>query len=185
MPYPTNETATVLCALLKKLRIPSEFAAERPCSVSHSVGSRENQDGSTAAWFHTLSKNIHKKGDKAHPFQNVVTRGDPLLHPSSAVPGTDETWLQSGYCLSVPSGTGSPTLLCFGATRNVVEKLEIFREICYAGSRVEKEINAEPYALLDLVLYGSFGDIDESIWRMCENIYPLEQVHSFPFLHLR
>ncbi|KAK4206082.1 hypothetical protein QBC37DRAFT_435443 [Rhypophila decipiens] len=182
-PYPNNESAKVLCALLKKLGIPSEFAAERPCSVTHSIGSREGQDGSITAWFHTLSKNVQKQGDKTTTVQNLVTRANDQSHgrrrprnPSPAVPGTDETWTRAGYCLSVPSGSSRcPTLVCFGAPPNVVERLDIFRETCYPGSRVEAEIKAEPYALLDLVIYGSFGYIDERVWRMCDRVYPIEK----------
>ncbi|GAB1319664.1 hypothetical protein MFIFM68171_09874 [Madurella fahalii] len=178
-PYPNNETAKVLSALLKKLGIPSEFAAERPCSVTHSIGSREGQDGSMTAWFHTLAKNVQKKGDNTNVVQNLVARaGQPhgrQRDASPAVPGTDETWSRSGYCLSVPIGTRSPTLICFGAPRNVIERLGLFREACCAGSQVEKEIMVEPYALLDLVVYGSFDYIDERVWRMCDRVYPLEK----------
>ena len=140
-----------------------------------------------AAWFHILSKNIHKTGDKTNPAQNIVVRGGHSLegHSSSAIPGTDETWLQSGYCLSVPPGTRFPTLVCFGTTRNVIEKLEVFREICHAGSRVEEEIKAEPYTLFDLVVYGSFADIDETVWRMCDKLHPVEKVRSYLPFHSR
>lgn len=73
-------------------------------------------------------------------------------------------------------GARCPTLVCFGATRNVVERLEAFREVCYAGSSVEKDIKAEPYTLFDLVVYGSFGYIDERVWLMCDKVYPIQKV---------
>ncbi|KAK4184614.1 hypothetical protein QBC35DRAFT_505564 [Podospora australis] len=174
-PYPSSETAQVLSALLLKLHIPSEFALERPCSVTHSIGSREDEDGFTAAWFQTLTKNIQKKGDKTNLVQNVVARADRLLDPE-VVPGTDETWTRSGYCLSVPpSPNRCPTLVCFSAPRNVLDRLDLLRETCLPGSNAEREIKAEPYALFDLVIYGSFGYIDERVWRMCDRVYPIEK----------
>lgn len=152
---------------------------ERPCSVTHSLGSREDEDGFMTAWFHTLTKNIQKRGDKANLVQNVVARGDRLLESnlSSVVPGTDETWTRSGYCLSVPPGPSRcPTLVCFGAPRDVLERLTVLRDISFPGSKVEAQIKAEPYALFDLVIYGSFSHIDERVWRMCDRVYPIEKV---------
>jgi hypothetical protein len=37
-------------------------------------------------------------------------------------------------------------------------------------------VSAEPYALFDLVLWGSFEYADESVWRMCDRVYPIEKV---------
>jgi len=185
-PYPDNDSAKIVFALLTKLQILSEFVAERPHSVTHSIGSRESGDGTKiTTWFHTLSKNIQKKGEQSNAGQNIVTRSHGGLHgrikrdPSPAVPGTDETWARSGCCLSVLPGSRCPTLVCFGAVRNVIERLEVFRGMCEEGSKVESEVMAEPYALLDLVVYGSFEYVDERVWRMCDRVNPIERVWAY------
>ncbi|KAK0610784.1 hypothetical protein B0T14DRAFT_529095 [Immersiella caudata] len=178
-PYPNPDSAKILSALLTKLHIPSDFAAERPRSVTHSIGSRELPDGTVTVWFHTLSKNIQKKGEQSNLVTSVVTRirrqGQSKRDLSPPVPGTDETWARSGYCLSVMPGSRCPTLVCFGATKDVVERLEVFRGVCEKGSRVEREVLAEPLALLDLVVEGAFGYVDERVWRMCDRVYPIEK----------
>lgn len=181
-PYPSNDSAKILSALLTKLQIPSEFAAERPHSVTHSIGSRESHDGTmVTAWFHSLSKNVQKKGEQSNLVQNIVSRSHRLharkqnRDPSPTVPGTDETWARSGYCLSVLPGSKCPTLVCFGTTRNVLDRLEVFRGLCEAGSKVEMEMMEEPYILFDLVVYGSFEYVDERVWRMCDRVYPIEK----------
>lgn len=177
-PYADTGSAKILSALLIKLRVPSEFAAGRPCSVTHSIGSHEST-GMITAWFHALSKNIQIKGEQSSSAgQNIVTRSHILQgrrgkqgrDSSPTVPGTDETWARLGYCLSVLSGSRCPTLVCFGAVRNVAERLEVFRGVCKAGSKVEREVMAEPYALFDMVVCGSFEYVDERVWRVCDYI---------------
>ncbi|KAK4169650.1 hypothetical protein QBC43DRAFT_306485 [Cladorrhinum sp. PSN259] len=177
-PYPNLDSTKILSALLAKLRIPSDFASEFPHSVTHSIGSRETADGSVTAWFHTLSKNIQKKGEQSNVMQNIATRSrrqGSKRDPSPPVPGTDETWARSGYCLSVLPGSRCPTLVCFGTTRNVMERLHVFRTVCEKGSKTEMSILAEPFALFDLVVGGSFGFVDERVWRMCDRVYPIEK----------
>ncbi|KAK4220824.1 hypothetical protein QBC38DRAFT_493340 [Podospora fimiseda] len=177
-PYPNPDSAKILSALLAKLGIPSDFASEFPHSVTHSIGSRETAEGSVTAWFHTLSKNIQKKGEQANVVQNIVTRSrgqGGKRDPSPPVPGTDETWARSAYCLSVLPGSPCPTLVCFGTTRNVMERLRVFRTVCEKGSKTETRILAEPFALFDLVVEGSFAYVDERVWRMCDRVYPVEK----------
>ncbi|KAH8894182.1 hypothetical protein GQ53DRAFT_744929 [Thozetella sp. PMI_491] len=174
-PYPTSRTGAVARELLKKFDIPPEFAEERRASVCHSIGSHEGRNGPATAWFHVLFKNISATSGISRTSSELVKRRSPESvedQRSRPIPETHDTWYQSGYCLSVEKGSLTPTLLCFGATRGVKERLRKFRGSALSELVAVKE---EPYALLDVIVYGLFDDVNEIVWRMCDKLNPSEE----------
>jgi hypothetical protein len=94
------------------------------------------------------------------------------------LPHEDHSWLRSGFFLRMEPGGRSTTLVCFGATPYVRERLENWIE-----SGAWDEVMREPLALLDLVMDGLFQEVDNTVWKMVDVFGPMEYV-SLPRLAL-
>lgn len=86
------------------------------------------------------------------------------------LPQADYSWVRSGYFLRTCEN-GFTTLVCFGVTPKVRERLEVFLQ----GGSISDAI-AEPYILLDLILDGLWREVDQCVWNMNEILGPLEHV---------
>jgi hypothetical protein len=169
---------------------------ERVQNVCHSFGTQQNANGS-CAWFHFLCKNLDV--DYTGPLPRIVNRTpisplvlqqlqqlqqqqkgnrrSPMANLELAnFPHADHSWLRSGFFLRTEPGGRSTTLVCFGATPYVRERLEKWIE-----SGAWDEVTGEPLALLDLVMDGLFREVDNAVWKMADVFGPMEYV-SLPRL---
>lgn len=78
-------------------------------------------------------------------------------------------WHKAGFFLRKDTG-GNVALVCFGDITDVRIRLE---ECVKAGYWTD--LQDEPLALFDLVLYGLFSNIDKQVWRMVDDITQLEK----------
>lgn len=138
-----RDLAPGIIALCEALFIPQEFLAERLRGVCHSFGTKTDDNG-FAVWFHYLCKAIELEAR--------------------------HRWYKSAFFLRKDQ-RGNVTLICFGPTRTVRQRLEQ----CLQGGHWT-DIQAEPMALFDLVLDGLFAELDQTVWDLVDVIRGLERV---------
>lgn len=177
---PDNTTATSLFYLFKKYSIPSNFISERLQSAVRSFGSKANSDGTECLWFHFLCKyiNIERNPDKP----GYVTIKNPVKKSNVKEQSqADFSWIRAAFFLKVegpkiditnPSSRIKPTtLLCFGASEALVERLKKLQ------NRTDwKEVLEDPYVLLDIVLDELYLQLDGVSWNLNEVYGNMERV---------
>ena len=94
-----------------------------------------------AAWFHYLCQSVQRNG-----------------------------WHKYGFFLR-QDHHGDVTLVCFGASPAVKERLQAFLD-----AKAWADVRTEPLALFDLVLGGLFVEFDAIVWNLLDIIGGLESV---------
>jgi len=87
-----------------------------------------------------------------------------------SLPHADYSYHRSGFFLRFAPGD-SVTLVCFGATPRVTDRLHAFIN----GGRWEDAL-AEPHVLFDIVLDGLFLEVDATVWNMNQVFGGMEHV---------
>ncbi|KAH7160583.1 hypothetical protein B0J13DRAFT_644396 [Dactylonectria estremocensis] len=137
------------------LGIPDDFTKERLLSVSHSFGRSSGQAGS-CHWFHFLCKNIdiRQKGTSAPEVGNLTAAPG---YPIDSLPQADYSWNRAGFFLRVDP-EWCVTLVCFGATPGVMDRLNEF-----IAAKAWGNVTDDPYILFDLVFEGLYYDVDDTL----------------------
>jgi hypothetical protein len=165
---PQSHTVSQFLELFRLLSVPHEFVKERLQSVSHSFGTRTDSGGS-CSWFHFLCKNIDIRINQGGGTWEVHNRQAELMSQES-LPQADYSYHRSGFFLrSKPKE--SVTLVCFGATPKVCDRLKAF-----ANAGCWEDVLAEPHCLFDMVLEGLFQEVDATVWNMNHVFGDMEHV---------
>jgi hypothetical protein len=149
--------------------IPQTFLMERLQSVPHSFSSRKNEDGSDCMWFHFLCKYISVKAVDASGSMRYKIANEHSPFGNTSLSESDDSWMRAGFFLRVdPPGTlrnASPTqrvtLLCFGASQDVVNRLKQIKNKPSWESAV-----ADPFVLLTMIVNALYFDMDRSYYNL-------------------
>lgn len=162
--------------LFQILGVPTDFTTERLQSVSHSFGRNTDRNGSST-WFHFLCKNIdiRQAGDGTPEVDN---RAAKMGYHLSTLPQADYSWHRVGFFLRADAD-GSTTLVCFGSTPRVRQRLTEF-----INAKAWEHVATDPYVLFDLILDGLYFEIDDTVWKMNTVFGPLEHVSFQPSANL-
>ncbi|KAK7431150.1 hypothetical protein QQZ08_002190 [Neonectria magnoliae] len=150
------------------LGVPTDFTKERLQSVSHSFGRNTDKNGS-CSWFHFLCKNIdiRQEGVSAPEVDN---RAAAMGYHVSTLPQADYSWHRTGFFLRVDPH-GDVTLVCFGATPRVRDRLSEF-----VAAKAWEHVAIDPYILFDMVFEGLYYEVDDTVWKMNKVFGPLEHL---------
>ncbi|KAJ7482389.1 hypothetical protein B0H11DRAFT_2022774 [Mycena galericulata] len=187
--FPQKSTHSDFVRLFEILAVPSAFVTEQ-LSVSHSFGAVTDYKGS-CAWFHFLCKNIkvkaptipisaggrpevqyHEEADAvALEMRHTSARGIFAKGRSkgSRLPHADYSYLRSAFFLRTHD-TGDITLVCFGATVEVLQRFQHF----VGSGEAWADVRTEPYILFDVILEGLCHEVDGIVWNLNYVFGPLE-----------
>jgi hypothetical protein len=179
---PDHFTISALFYLFRTYNIPSDFLSERLQSVTHSLKSNRNDDGSESLWFHFLCKNITVRAAGDNP------RNLEILNPAQRSDGENlsndsHDWIRAGFFLNIAhrsihsplESTGHQiTLICFGASESIIKR---FRRLLDNPRWVD--IIQRPYLLIDIVLNELYLEVDNITWNLNSIFGTLEGVSKF------
>ncbi|KAL3422678.1 hypothetical protein PVAG01_06834 [Phlyctema vagabunda] len=164
--FPNRRTTKGLLALFENFNFPSSFLSERLQSVSHSFGSRQNEDHSQAYWFHYLCKNVNVElGPDGRPTianPNIWEKAKILSH-------ADFSWIRAGFYLTIQPDSANEkktqmvTLVCFGASGEIERRFENIM----LNSAWEDAMQ-DPLILFDVVFDQLYLQIDTIAWKLAE-----------------
>jgi Mg2+ and Co2+ transporter CorA len=179
---PDHFTISTLLYLFKAYKIPSDFLSERLQSVTHSLKSNQNDDGSESLWFHFLCKNITVRTKDGNP------RNLEIIDPAQRSDGRNlsndsHDWIRAGFFLNIANrsihrqseSTGRQiTMICFGASESIIKR---FRRLL--DKPKWEEIIPRPYLLVDIVLNELYLKVDNLTWNLNGVFGNLEGVSCF------
>ncbi|KAL8988343.1 MAG: hypothetical protein Q9169_008571 [Polycauliona sp. 2 TL-2023] len=187
--YPGPQNGNGVQALFSHFNIPTEFAAERINSVTHSFGWHQEEDadhgtlkpltssscrssgGTTVIWLHTLCKNL--------TLVRGIDGSPSIQDPRGSQPSqeSDGTWLRSGIFLrwkqpiAGDDDASDADLIIFSPTISLQRNLEIL--VKRANWRQALE---DPFCLLVIVLDDLCRQVDEAATKVHSVIGSVEHV---------
>lgn len=193
---PTPATIEGMVELFETHEIPSAFVAESLQHVSQSFSVQTDTD-STTVFFHLLVKDISMS---AGQIVESLARGDTREavdqshHKSRSQ--ANFNWLKPGFVLRVrnqrpsspplpirattsssditltsPLGRPAVELFCFGAPANVGQRFQKIKDVL-----TRKEIELDPYILLEIVLAEMYESMDRTAWTVADIFGKIEEV---------
>lgn len=172
MDLPRIDALSQTLELYQILGIPREFTTERLQSVSHSFRRSTDRRG-TSTWFHFLCKNIDIKQDGRNAPEVDNRAATEGYHAPPTLPQADYSYYRSGFFLRA-NLDGNVTLVCFGPTPKVQQRLREF-----ISNQAYGDVPLEPYILFDLLLDGLHLDVDSTVWKMNHVFGSLEHVSVY------
>ena len=91
---------------------------------------------------------------------------------ASNLPQADYSWHRAGFFLRVDNG-GSVTLVCFGATNRIRQRIGEF-----VAAKAWGDVKVDAYVLFDLLFDALYFEVDDTVWKMNTVFGPLEHVSS-------
>jgi len=126
--------------LYKHYSVPSEVLTERMRSVNHSFGSSTAiADDAEVSWCHFLCRRVDDSGKQAFTYLRNDQGGQKQASAGLSL------WTTCDFFLHV-SKANTVTLLCFGATKGVVDRFESLRE-----NKSWEDVLHEPYLLFTII----------------------------------
>ena len=183
---PDNSTAQALFKLFQAHGVPSEFVSERLQAVAHSFGTKVDLDGSESSWFHFLCKNISLERSEHDPKQVQIKNPWEMQQFQSKKEDqsqADYSWIRAAFFLKsettdasspkVKTQGGMVTLLCFGASDALVQRLSKLLQRSSWTDLIE-----DPYLLYTIVLDELYLQLDGMAWRLNEVFGSMEKVRA-------
>jgi hypothetical protein len=181
---PDNSTAQALFKIFNKHGVPSEFVSERLQAVAHSFGTKSDLKGAECSWFHFLCKNITLERSEHDPKQVQIKNPWEMQQFRSKKEDqsqADYSWIRAGFFLKseildatspqVQSQDSMVTLICFGASQELVQRLSKL-----SRNPAWKEAIEDPYVLYTIILDELYLQLDGMAWRLNEVFGSMEKV---------
>jgi hypothetical protein len=164
--YPDGTTVENFIEFYQALSIPPEFAEERIKSVSHSFGTRSDDEGS-CVWFHFLCKYIQvaesSEGNDPEVAHHSAADGAITYRQRIRLPQDDSSYIRSAFFLR--RSTEGATLVVFGNTCATTRLRDFI-----SCDKAWNDAVIEPFVLFEIIFEGLRSEVDKNM-RNLHTVY--------------